>query len=51
MDETFVRVGGIEPPSSAWKADILPLNYTRNAKNYSIFFVQENPPGRWVFFE
>ena len=24
-----VRVGGIELPSSAWKAEILPLNYTR----------------------
>ena len=24
-----VRVGVIETPSSAWKADILPLNYTR----------------------
>ena len=23
------RVGGIEPPCSAWKADVLPLNYTR----------------------
>ncbi len=23
------RVGGIEPPSKAWKAPILPLNHTR----------------------
>src|SRR5262245_19821407 len=23
------RVSGIEPPSSAWKAEVLPLNYTR----------------------
>ena len=23
------RVAGIEPASSAWQADILPLNYTR----------------------
>ena len=23
------RVRGIEPPYSAWEADILPLNYTR----------------------
>ena len=23
------RVGGIEPPWSAWKAEVLPLNYTR----------------------
>ena len=24
------RVMGIEPTSSAWKAEVLPLNYTRN---------------------
>ena len=23
------RVSGLEPPSSAWKAEVLPLNYTR----------------------
>ena len=23
------RVNGIEPSSSAWEADVLPLNYTR----------------------
>ena len=23
------RAGGIEPPSLAWKAKVLPLNYTR----------------------
>jgi hypothetical protein len=23
------RVRGIEPPLSAWEADVLPLNYTR----------------------
>ena len=23
------RVSGIEPPPSAWKAEVLPLNYTR----------------------
>ena len=23
------RVGGIEPPQPAWKAGVLPLNYTR----------------------
>jgi hypothetical protein len=23
------RVRGIEPPQSAWKAEVLPLNYTR----------------------
>ena len=26
----MVRVDGIEPTTSAWKADVLPLNYTRN---------------------
>ena len=25
----FVRVRGIEPPTTAWKAVVLPLNYTR----------------------
>ncbi len=27
---------GIEPTYSAWKADVLPLNYTRNMKFKSI---------------
>lgn len=26
---TLERVKGIEPSQSAWKADVLPLNYTR----------------------
>ncbi len=26
----MVRVDGIEPTTSAWKADVLPLNYTRD---------------------
>ncbi len=40
-DETLERVGGIEPPCSAWKADVLPLNYTRRPT--------ATPPGlgRW----
>jgi hypothetical protein len=25
------RVAGIEPAQSAWKADVLPLNYTRKS--------------------
>lgn len=25
----MVRAGGIEPPSPAWKAGVLPLNYAR----------------------
>ena len=28
------RVMGIEPTYLAWKASVLPLNYTRNDKNY-----------------
>ena len=28
----MVRVDGIEPTTSAWKADVLPLNYTRMVK-------------------
>ena len=27
------RVMGIEPTYSAWKAEVLPLNYTRAAQN------------------
>ena len=30
------RVAGIEPARSAWKAEVLPLNYTRNATRPSI---------------
>ncbi len=29
------RVMGIEPTSSAWKAEVLPLNYTRLSKKYN----------------
>ena len=28
------RMMGIEPISSAWKAEVLPLNYTRNNDLY-----------------
>lgn len=27
--DDFKRAGGIEPPSLAWKAKVLPLNYAR----------------------
>ena len=27
---------GIEPTSSAWKAEVLPLNYTRNSSGYRL---------------
>lgn len=30
------RVMGIGPTQSAWKADILPLNYTRTDSNYAV---------------
>jgi hypothetical protein len=39
------RVMGIEPTLSAWEAEVLPLNYTRN----TIFFIlrpAENQAGR-----
>ena len=29
---TLERVMGIEPTSSAWKAEVLPLNYTRSVR-------------------
>ena len=29
--KTMERVAGIEPTPSAWKAEVLPLNYTRKA--------------------
>ena len=32
VSRNLERVVGIEPTSSAWKAEVLPLNYTR--KNY-----------------
>ncbi len=28
------RVAGIEPAPSAWKAEVLPLNHTRNAMQF-----------------
>ena len=34
------RVMGIEPTCSAWKADILPLNYTRTLFMRRILFYQ-----------
>ena len=32
MNVCMERVKGIEPSSSAWKAEVLPLNYTRMLK-------------------
>ncbi len=31
IDKSVERVMGIEPTSSAWEAEVLPLNYTRYA--------------------
>lgn len=33
----FVRVRGIEPPTAAWKAAILPVNYTRKREDKGKF--------------
>ena len=35
---------GIEPTPSAWKAEVLPLNYTRNKKAQSSFKKQHPKP-------
>lgn len=34
------RVAGIEPASSAWKAEVLPLNYTRGALRLTLNLVE-----------
>lgn len=39
------RARGIEPPYSAWEADVLPLNYARNKITLTIlalFFAKGN---------
>ena len=50
-DKKMKRVKGIEPSTSAWKAEVLPLNYTRKCisdfatkNNYMHFllFCQQN---------
>lgn len=33
------RVRGIEPPYSAWEADVLPMNYTRGGRIVTILLV------------
>jgi hypothetical protein len=35
------RVRGIEPPTSAWEADVLPLNYTRMEETLHIFGAED----------
>ena len=34
---------GIEPTSSAWKAEVLPLNYTRPSSFLRLFPAYKNP--------
>ena len=34
------RVAGIEPASSAWKAEVLPLNYTRDSRGLRLNLVE-----------
>ena len=34
LQAAMERVAGIEPASSAWKAEVLPLNYTRVQNHY-----------------
>jgi hypothetical protein len=36
------RVMGIEPTLPAWEAGVLPLNYTRTAKKYRNYNLQQN---------
>ena len=43
------RVAGIEPASSAWKAVILPLYYTRLVVNESAFALNCNSPKAEAF--
>tara|TARA_B100000029_G_scaffold510244_2_gene601279 strand:- start:5767 stop:5985 length:219 start_codon:yes stop_codon:yes gene_type:complete len=34
------RVRGIEPPSSAWEAEVLPLNYARYMFDLYKFYIE-----------
>ena len=38
------RVMGIEPTSSAWEAEVLPLNYTRRASVAGSLFGNDSMP-------
>jgi hypothetical protein len=40
------RVAGIEPASSAWKAEVLPLNYTRQNQRRSVPIACDSPVSR-----
>ena len=41
------RVKGIEPSRPAWKAGVLPLNYTRNIPNVSHSLFTQNLIDLW----
>ena len=45
------RVGGIEPPLSAWEADVLPLNYTRLSRSASAGLFEEQRPAPATSFQ
>lgn len=32
-----MRTGGIEPPTSPWQGDILPLNYVRALSSFFVY--------------
>ena len=34
------RVKGIEPSQPAWKASVLPLNYTRKIQTHTLFIIK-----------
>ena len=40
IPENLERVAGIEPASSAWKAEVLPLNYTRGSLGLRLNLVE-----------
>ena len=45
------RETGIEPAPSAWKAEVLPLNYSRKGNRHSLFRCRTNLEaggGRWI---
>ena len=44
------RVKGIEPSQSAWKADVLPLNYTRLSVFINILHFFEKSSRKITFF-
>jgi hypothetical protein len=44
------RVMGIEPTSSAWKAEVLPLNYTRPAGATPKYTLQYNHAAQPIEF-